>query len=89
MEVNPCDGHAYEWPCIYSVDYEIIGTEGFYGDLETDIANAKLIVQAPILAERLAALIDSETVTDAIYNAMSFELLDEARKALHDAGYYD
>jgi hypothetical protein len=85
MEVNPSDGYAYQWPCLYGGEYEIIGTEGFYGDLETDIANAKLIAQAPVLAERLAALID-------VMVGEGYAELDSIKSSistLQDAGYYD
>lgn len=44
---------SHQWPRIVSDEYEVVGTEGLYGDFETDCANARLIAAAP---ELLAAL---------------------------------
>ncbi len=33
-----------QWPIIFSESYNIVGTEGMYGNLEIDIANARRIV---------------------------------------------
>ena len=41
--------YAKQWPTIQSDEYEIVGTEGLYGDIDTDIANARLIAAAPDL----------------------------------------
>ena len=41
------------FPCIEAEDYEVVGTEGMYGDLDTDYANAHLIAAAPDLYEAL------------------------------------
>ena len=48
-----------KWPTIDSENYQVVGTEGLYGDIETDIANANLIAAAPDL---LAALMDAVRV---------------------------
>lgn len=42
------------FPCIYANDYTVVGTEGMYGDIEEDFANAHLIAAAPDLYEALA-----------------------------------
>lgn len=44
---------AEQWPRIVSENYEVVGTEGLYGDFETDCANARLIAAAPELLEAL------------------------------------
>lgn len=41
------------FPCIYAHDYTVVGTEGMFGDIETDFANAHLIAAAPDLYEAL------------------------------------
>lgn len=41
------------FPCIYANNYTIVGTEGMYGDIDTDFANAHLIAAAPDLYEAL------------------------------------
>lgn len=46
---------ARKWPTIVADEYEVVGTEGLYGDIETDIANARLIAAAPDLLEALKA----------------------------------
>lgn len=43
------------YPCIYANDYTIVGTEGMYGEIEKDFANARLIAMAPTLARKVIA----------------------------------
>jgi len=45
-----------QWPTIQSDDREVIGTEGFYGDLEEDKANAAFVAAANPAA--ILALLD-------------------------------
>lgn len=42
---------AEQWPRIVSENYEVVGTEGLYGDFETDCANARLIAASPELLD--------------------------------------
>lgn len=58
IEVGDADGaRALQWPTIQSESREIVGTEGFYGDIEEDIANARLAAAAPELLEALETLV--------------------------------
>lgn len=38
-----------EFPVITSRDYIVVGIEGFYGDLQVDWANARLVAAAPVM----------------------------------------
>lgn len=53
IDDSPDAAWAWQWPTIVSDEYEVVGTEGIYGDLETDMANARLIAAAPDLLEAL------------------------------------
>ena len=59
---------AYQWPVIMSSTREIVGTEGFYGDIEEDIANAILAAAAPELLEALKSLVHSLDESDLIHD---------------------
>lgn len=45
------------FPCIEADNYQVVGTEGMYDDIETDFANAHLIAAAPDLLEALKNLL--------------------------------
>lgn len=38
------DGHANQWPKIRAESHEVVGDEGFYGDIDEDKANARRLV---------------------------------------------
>lgn len=45
------------YPMIASENYGVVGSEGMYGVIETDYANAHLIAAAPDLYEALESLV--------------------------------
>jgi hypothetical protein len=56
-EDSPDAEWSRRFPTIIADEYEVVGNEGFYGDLETDMANARLIAAAPDLLEALEFVI--------------------------------
>lgn len=57
IEDSPDAEWSRRWPNIIADEYEVVGTEGMYGDLETDMANARLIAAAPELLQSLQEVI--------------------------------
>lgn len=51
------------FPLILADTYMVVGTEGMYGDIDTDYANAKRIARVPDME---AALLAAEELADAI-----------------------
>lgn len=68
------------FPCVYANGYTVVGTEGMYGDIDTDFANAHLISAAPDLYEALDQLIAISEV-----DCPSLEDLEGAKEALAKA----
>lgn len=58
------------FPCIYATDYTVVGTEGMFGDIDEDFANAHLIAAAPDLYDALSDAIswhdgeDNQTIAE-------------------------
>jgi len=52
------------YPCIYADGYTVVGTEGMFGDIETDFANAHLIAAAPDLLDALECLLSELDFTE-------------------------
>lgn len=80
IDDSPDAAWAWQWPTIVSDEYEVVGTEGMYGDLETDMANARLIAAAPDLLEALKEVFADH---DAI-NRLSW--IDRAAAAIAKTG---
>lgn len=59
VEIDAAKNAAWpmKWPTIQAENYEVVGVEGLYGDIETDIANAHLIAAAPDHALFSSALV--------------------------------
>ena len=60
VDTDPEASWERKWPTINAEKYEVVGCEGFYGDYETDMANARLIAAAPDLLEALQRLLNAE-----------------------------
>ena len=60
MDIDPDGQWANQWPVIISESTgdEIVGTEGFYTELDKDIANARLASCAPELLEALETALE-------------------------------
>jgi hypothetical protein len=77
VEINESEDADWsrKWPTIQSAEYEIVGTEGLYGEIETDKANARLIAAAPDLLEaledclRVVEFLASDSCPTTIQNA--------------------
>lgn len=69
IDTNPDANWANQWPVILSESTgdEIVGTEGFYSDLDSDIANAMLASCAPELLEILEELIENASFDQNCY----------------------
>lgn len=50
---NDPSAWANYFPKVVTEKYIVVGTEGMYGDRETDLANARLIAAAPEMLEAL------------------------------------
>jgi hypothetical protein len=70
-----------QWPTIQSDDREVIGTEGFYGDLEEDKANAAFVAAANPAA--ILALLDELEDSHKAY-ALLFNECVKFRSALEE-----
>ena len=70
------------YPCVYSKDYTVVGTEGMYGDIDVDFANAKLIAAAPDLYEALQRI---QNTIGSSANKQEMEILEYCRIALSKA----
>ena len=66
IDDSPDAAWAWQWPTIVSDEYEVVGTEGMYGDLETDMANARLIAAAPDLLQALQEIVRRDLLAGAI-----------------------
>ncbi len=58
VDTDPEASWERKWPTINAEKYEVVGCEGFYGDYETDMANARLIAAAPDLLDALVQFVD-------------------------------
>lgn len=59
IEVDDSAAQVAGYPNIISDDYTVVGTEGMFGDIETDYANAHLIAAAPELLDALRGAVDA------------------------------
>lgn len=85
IDDSPDAAWAWQWPTIVSDEYEVVGTEGLYGDLETDMANARLIAAAPELLVALQLMVDRFLDTEGSYGVWENEAIEAARAAIAKA----
>ena len=84
VDTDPEASWERKWPTINAEKYEVVGCEGFYGDYETDMANARLIVAAPDLLEALQGMI--EVVSNTEYGEIDRKLaVKDARATIAKA----
>lgn len=82
IDDSPDAEWSRRYPNIIADEYEVVGTEGMYGDLETDMANARLIAAAP---ELLAALDMMERHFSRYDDTHNNLVLEQARAAIAKA----
>lgn len=85
LEINTAEDCEWgdRWPIIVADGYEVIGKEGLYGDIQTDIANARLIAAAPELLDALQGLLRG--IFDGPDEANAAMLIAKARDAINKA----
>lgn len=67
---DPSDWANY-FPKVLAENYTVVGTEGMYGDRETDLANARLIAAAPELLEALQESVQLFEVQSQMHRLIS------------------
>jgi hypothetical protein len=72
------------WPRILSENYEVVGSEGMFGNLEIDMANASLIASAPELLEALKKLLHI-VEQDLVDTDICFRAMEQAERAIAKA----
>lgn len=85
IDDSPDAEWSRRWPTIVSDEYEVVGTEGMYGDFETDMANARLIAAAPELLVALQLMVDRFIDTEGSFGAWENEAIEVARAAIAKA----
>jgi hypothetical protein len=87
VEIDKSAAQVKGFPVIEADEYTVVGTEGIYGDVDTDMANARLIAAAPELlsiVERFVAL-PSAAWHPERHTAEEASLMEQARATIAKA----